>query len=347
MRRGSSGRPRRSAAGGFTLVELLVVITIIGVLVGLILPAVQAARESGRRTVCSNNVAQLTKACLAHDVRHGHLPTGGWSGGWVGEVSRGFDKNQPGGWIYNILPFLEETQLHDAKPVNELSANERDQTTMEERLKFPMEVLCCPSRRRPQEYANQRTYQGNLRVTAVAKTDYAACAGDNAVESECSDLGPRDHRHADQWTESNWNDLPGTAGYKLSDKPHPATGVIYRRSATKFASIRDGESFTYLLGEKYIDNRQYDAPSYPGDNDTWSVGYDYDVNRWTNLPPRMDTSYNRSDDAVGSFGSAHSAGFHMGFCDGSARLIDFTVDPEVHRHLGHKSDKQPTDLTAF
>ena len=117
----------------------------------------------------------------------------------------------------------------------------------------------------------------------------------------------------------------------------------------KYGSIRDGESFTYLLGEKYIASAWYETDNADGDNDSWSVGYDFDVIRWTNFArdyrPRMDTD--PSDTTVFSdscFGGAHSAGFHMGFCDGSVRIIRYGIDNQVHASLGHKSDRGPSDL---
>ena len=93
---------------GFTLVELLVVIAIIGVLVALLLPAIQAAREAARRTQCINNLKQLALGCQNHHDTHGHFPTGGWGWYWVGDPDRGFGKEQPGGWAYNLLPFFEQ-----------------------------------------------------------------------------------------------------------------------------------------------------------------------------------------------------------------------------------------------
>ena len=74
---------------GFTLVELLAVITIIGILIALLLPAVQAAREAARQTQCKNNLKQLALGCLQHEQVQGYLPTGGW--GSVGCATRTTD----------------------------------------------------------------------------------------------------------------------------------------------------------------------------------------------------------------------------------------------------------------
>ena len=99
---------------GFTLVELLVVIAIIGILVALLLPAIQAAREAARRSQCQNNLKQLALGCLQHHDTFGMLPSGGWSWHWTGDPDMGFGREQPGSWLYHILPFIEEDDLHAA-----------------------------------------------------------------------------------------------------------------------------------------------------------------------------------------------------------------------------------------
>ena len=89
------------------------VITIIGVLIGLLLPAVQSARESGRRTQCGNNIKQFTTAAAMHLAARQYYPTGGWDSSWSGDPNCGSKQGQPGGWTYNILPYIDGGPIHD------------------------------------------------------------------------------------------------------------------------------------------------------------------------------------------------------------------------------------------
>ncbi len=106
-RRGTES-PRRF---GFTLVELLVVIALIGALVALLMPALQLAREAARRAECQNNLRMLTHGALQHENAHQFLPTGGWWGAWVGDPDLGVGSTQPGAWIYCLMPYVEQTAV--------------------------------------------------------------------------------------------------------------------------------------------------------------------------------------------------------------------------------------------
>src|SRR5262245_23896057 len=132
---------RRTAS---TLAELLVVLAILGGLLSLLLPAVQAARESSRKNTCQNNVKRISLALLNHQDAQQSFPFGGWGHEWVGVPGRGSGRSQPGGWIYSLLPFLEQTDLHDLGLNLEGSAADE---AYSRRLITPLAVFNCPTRR--------------------------------------------------------------------------------------------------------------------------------------------------------------------------------------------------------
>jgi len=155
-------RRKRFSPKGFTLVELLVVIAIIGVLIALLLPAIQAAREAARRSTCANNLKQIGLAALNHETAHGSLPSAGWGFAWVGDPDRGFGKTQPGGWVYSLLPFLEKEEIYN------LGAGQstiRKKIIAAEVCAMPVATFNCPSRRPakvyPLNFTGYRNVQNN------------------------------------------------------------------------------------------------------------------------------------------------------------------------------------------
>ncbi len=312
---------RRRAA--FTVIELLVVSSIIGMLLALLLPAVQMAREAGRRNTCENNLRNMSTAIANHESAHGRLPSNGWGFQWFGDPHRGSGQNQPGGWIYNILPYVERRDLAV------LGASQPDKVKRQLAAKANQTVVglfYCPTRRGLGLYPFDMAWpprNADL-VAETAKTDYAINAGDVFIPAG----GPANYQQAADPT-FVWTDFS------------KATGVSYFRSMVTMAHIRDGTSHTYLIGEKNVSWVGMDI----GDDQSLLVGYDLDNSRWT-LPrsrPRPDGSMPRPRD----FGSAHPGVCQFIMCDGSARAISFSIDPLVHRRLGNRQDGEAVDDAAF
>ena len=168
----------RNSCSPFTLVELLVVITIIGILIALLLPAVQAAREAARQTQCRNNLKQLALGCLHHEQTQGFfLPTGGWGSGWLGDPDLGFDRPQPGGWLFNILPYIEQQALHDLGRGGNFCRPRDDGGHAVGRC-LNARPVARPSRTRTLQTRSFVNLPAANTPGSVGRSDYAACGGD-------------------------------------------------------------------------------------------------------------------------------------------------------------------------
>ena len=317
------GLRRGDRKRGFTLVELLVVIAIIGVLVALLLPAVQAAREAARRAQCQNHLKQLGLGFLVHEQTHGFYPTSGWGWRWQGEPDRGFDKGQPGGWGFNILPYIEMSNLRNiGSGIQDVRTAARSRLAV---VQTPIPVFNCPSRREALAYPMVRNgyLAYNLsnctvgRGCVVARTDYAGNSGSiNRGETDGPGIrelmAPRDH----------------------PSNHHIYTGITFLRSMVTVAEVTDGTSLTALVGEKYLNPDRYVDGHDPADDQNIFVGFDRDVNGYTSEKPNQDRP---GAGSAYAFGSAHPGAFHMTFCDGSIRSIEYDIDRIVFRAYGSRN----------
>ncbi len=162
MVRGHTQRHRPA----FTLVELLVVIAIIAILIGLLLPAVQSARESARVMQCKANLRQIALGCSQYLGAQGTYPgTGGWYE-HTGDASEGLGPAQRGGWLYSLLPYIERVTLFS---VDEGLSGAAKATAQRSRIGTVVSIYVCPTRGSP---FVQRTWFGQ---TPLTRSDYAAC----------------------------------------------------------------------------------------------------------------------------------------------------------------------------
>ena len=333
-------RPRLTTAG-FTLVELLVVIAIIGILVALLLPAVQAAREAARRTQCINHLKQIGLACHNFESTNGAFPT---AGGAVQQFTDPIEYQGPmfgyeyAGWMYQILPYIEEQALYDMRVAETIQQSGFIRTGMIER---PVSTYNCPSR---------EGRFATIGADIYALGDYAgvlATRNDpnwNGFEWQ-NRRPPRPNEEEAVWTGIL------VKGGQVNRSANPPEVWVFGKVG--FERITDGSSNTILVAEKSVQAEYWAVP----DNNPWPywevygyyIGADWPTMRQfgaitqgnNELPVRGDyerrNTRNTQTDEQG-FGSAHSGAFVAAFGDASTRVISFDADLVLLDQLGKRAD---------
>ena len=328
--------------GAFTLVELLVVIAIIGILVALLLPAVQSAREAARRSACTNNLKNLALAVLNHHDLRGHFPMN-YGGPWVNESP---DTQTGVGWLVEILPQLEEQPLQDSFKqagayTGRFRADAADLTATRdtisaglisstnglkgsELVQTRLTILECPS---DGERGQLRDDQFQFADWSVTVTNYKGVLGDTFLgqtfggpfENENPPSGQYDQEppaHLAAWT----NDCHAETRCR---------GFFFRQSYQKPVKLRtatDGTSKTLMIGEDLPSYNRHSAAFYA--NGSWSscnIPLNYLIGQSVETLD-LDFWWDQQ-----GFRSSHPGGAMFCLADGSTRFIADTIDHASYR----------------
>lgn len=331
----------------FTLVELLVVIAIIGILIGMLLPAVQQVREAARRASCLNNMKQLGLASLNFESSNQRFPTTGLN---RGSVYAGSNYNRENlGWGYQLLPFVEQQALHS------LRVDSTAPITNEMRL-APVSFYNCPTR------GFERTLINDSTGSSWALTDYASFVLDGFMTRGLFDeLGlvwtnGRGDGSAFEWdarperkneAAETWVGIIAKGGHfdGTSVQPHQYIG---------FKDIFDGSSNTMMYGESAVSDDGYQPTVGPND---WSgpngVLYEgqFDASNWAIVRGWSSAEKIISDGETGNgnagnfaFGSAHPGNFNVVMGDGSTHSFSSGIEALPFYQIGHRSDSGIVDL---
>ena len=294
MIRTDAGQLRRH---GFTLIELLVVIAIIGVLIALLLPAVQSAREAARRSQCVNNLKQLALAANNYESTYGCLPPGNLNQHYAGNGNQWYTGVNSFAFMLN---YVEAGSLFASYNFDQSMRDGANVTAAATNLS----VLWCPSDPEVSQLVPLHTwYDVQPPGFTQAARSYVANRGT---------FWMTDFRYH--------TDDPCYDTYRRT-----ATGVIYDGSATKLAEIRDGTSNTFLFGEAAFEDLWPSSRQYW--NRWWHSGWMedafFDTTAAINKGAKSKTSHDWH--SVTAASSKHPGGANFAFCDGSVRFIKETI----------------------
>jgi len=318
---------------GFTLVELLVVIAIIGVLVALLLPAVQAAREAARRMQCANNLKQLGLALHNYHDTHGRFPLGSWAN---------WDSSNPppaaaprtegrGSLLHFLLPQMEQTALYDGFDFNVNSPNYMEQQTL------PVPYATLAKTRIKGFFCPSSDYQGVNPSNKYALNTYAGSAGPAAISATGNVRGNCTCTHPFNTYQLN-SARPAHLAAPGPFGRHNSTTTT--RVSSRIPDVIDGLSNTIFMGEMRPKCSSVANSGWANSNNGNGVIY-------TTVPINFDTCGARAiwqtvdgcrtdcnDNVSLGFKSNHPGGAMFVFGDGAVRFIDQGIDHWTYQYLG-------------
>lgn len=338
---------RGKRVGAFTLVELLAVIAIIGLLIALLLPAVQASRESARRLQCQSNLKQLALAANGYLQSHARFPPSG-SPTWQANAAVGYHVDS-WSWIARSLPFMEQQALHDQLGVDNKSRSLVGNTS----AAAPLLNGFCPS-----DDASSRSPAVNVinrdnvfKDTPMGLTNYKGVSGSNW----CWGIQPNDGTGkgcfargsaSRPWCCDVFGFYPPTGGFTGR-----GDGILWRTDINARSTadhVTDGMSNTFLVGEDVPSFNPHPAWAFASHSiDTCALPPNVNrTGRWgffdnsTVLPAAGTGAWNDIWQNVMGFHSRHSGGLSFAKADSSVTFITDDITLTIYRALSTKAGRE-------